>query len=229
MPTLMYLPNLTPLTESQELLPAAYNALLALCDARFPPYPSGTNNEKSTALTSPNEKEREKFKENETSRLKFLDRIARKGIFAGFAHSREHPEIVQLLMDHLKILIDKMGLNAVKHLKDILPLLASPLTDPFATARPALLLSALHCLQSMILCAWPRVVGEDRYRIEVLRVLVLGWRNAGMDGKGGLEAVKKQMRITGRMMVSAGARGDIEMLVRGVEGEGLDELFGIEV
>ncbi|EPE35759.1 hypothetical protein GLAREA_05097 [Glarea lozoyensis ATCC 20868] len=243
MPTLMYLPNLTPLEESLQLLPAAYEALLVLCDARFPQHSNNESKGKSTALTAPNEKERSKFREIETSRLKFLDRIARKGIFAGFAHSREHPEIVQLLMNYLTILIDKMGLNTVKHLKDIIPLLASPLTDPFATARPGLLLAALGCLQGVILNAWVRIVGEGAYRIEVLRVLVVGWRNLvmaggkgvgeekgdGKEGKGGLGDVRREMKVAARMMVSAGARGDVEMLVRGVEGEGLDELFGIGV
>jgi hypothetical protein len=118
MPTLMYLPNLTPLEESLELLPAAYNALIVLCETRFPAssLPIGPGST-TTALTKPNDKEREKFEEIKASRLKFLDRIARKGVFMGFAHSMEHAAIVELLLNQLRVLIDKMGLSAVKHLK----------------------------------------------------------------------------------------------------------------
>jgi len=96
MPTLLYLPSLTPVNESLRLLGGAYGALGVLCDARYPI--------------------REKV-EYEKERIEFLDRVMRQGIFMGYHHSSEYPAIVQLLFEQTKILVEKMGIHAVKNLK----------------------------------------------------------------------------------------------------------------
>jgi len=96
MPTLLYLPNLTPVEESLVLLPAAYSALGVLCDVRF----------------DGGEKVNERFSA--------LDRVMRQGVFMGYNHASEHPAIMQVLLEQMKILVEKMGLHAVKHLKVLL-------------------------------------------------------------------------------------------------------------
>jgi hypothetical protein len=101
MPTLMFLPSITPADESVQLLKPAYEALLVLGDVR-----SGIEE---------TEKGREQVSEQE--RMKFYDRIMRRGILTGYMHAYEHPSIVELLMGQMGILVEKMGVNAVKHLK----------------------------------------------------------------------------------------------------------------
>jgi hypothetical protein len=96
MPTLLYLPSLTPVNESLRLLGGAYGALGVLCDVRYPPG------------------EKEGY---DRERIEFLDRVMRQGVFMGYHHSSEHPAIVQLLLEQTKILVGKMGIHAVKHLK----------------------------------------------------------------------------------------------------------------
>lgn len=118
MPTLLYLPNLTPLSESVQLLPSAYNALVTLCDARFPPI--SADETKVVSLTSrgpKSEKEKEKEISLKKERTKFLDNVMRKGIFMGYTHSMEHPQIVSILITYLRVLTEKMGIESVKHLK----------------------------------------------------------------------------------------------------------------
>jgi len=91
MPTLLYLPNLTPVDESLRLLSSAYGALGVLCDVRY--------------------------EVGEKARIEFLDRVMRMGVFMGYHHASEHPAIVQLLLEQTKVLVEKMGIHAVKHLK----------------------------------------------------------------------------------------------------------------
>lgn len=121
MPTLLYLPNLTPLSESVQLLPSAYNALVVLCDARFPPI--SMDESKVISLTSggpKTEKEKEKEVSLKKERTKLLDRVMRKGVFTGYTHAMEHPEIVSIVITYLRVLTEKMGIESVKHLK-VLP------------------------------------------------------------------------------------------------------------
>lgn len=97
MPTLLYLPNLTPVEESLVLLPAAYKTLCVLCDVRLP------------------------GDENTKERIDALDRIMRQGVLMGYNHASEHPAIVQVILEQMRILVGKMGIHAVKHLKVFLP------------------------------------------------------------------------------------------------------------
>lgn len=93
MPCLMYLPSLTPETESLELLAAAYPALIALARVRFA-----------------EEKQR-------STRCKALDRILRYGVLKGYSHAGEYVRIAELLMTQVVALVDEMGVASVKHLK----------------------------------------------------------------------------------------------------------------
>jgi hypothetical protein len=92
-PTLLFLPNTTPLEESLRVLKPAYLVLFKLGQVRFP------------------------TKSHQPNRMKFLDMIMRQGILQGFLHSRDNIAIVELLLTQLVTLIESMGIHAVKHLK----------------------------------------------------------------------------------------------------------------
>jgi hypothetical protein len=94
LPTLLFLPSITPLEESLQLLPPAYKALETLSVARF------------------GEDEKEKIE-----KMKFFDRVLRKGILMGYFHAQEHPAIVEVLMTQLAFVVSEMGIYSVKHLK----------------------------------------------------------------------------------------------------------------
>lgn len=91
-PTLTYLPNLTPLEESVQLLGPAYGALYALADAQYSP-------------------------EETEQKMKFLDRVMRNGVLRAYNHSSEHVQIVGILIEEINVLVKKMGIYAVKYLK----------------------------------------------------------------------------------------------------------------
>jgi tRNA nucleotidyltransferase (CCA-adding enzyme) len=93
LPYLAYLPTVTPEDESLQLLGAAYPALISLVRTMF----SGRN--------------------VINSRRKHLDKIVRQGILKGYYHAREHVKIMELLVGQITVLVDEMGVWAVKHLK----------------------------------------------------------------------------------------------------------------
>ena len=88
LPTLLYLPSLTPEDESIQLLEPAYKALISLAG---------------------------KLKKDD--KLKSLDKVLRDGIFAGYFHSSEHVRIVEVLVREAGKVVAVIGLPAVKHLK----------------------------------------------------------------------------------------------------------------
>jgi hypothetical protein len=102
MPTLMFLPSITPADESVHILGPAYEALFVLGDVRW-------------GVKETGEKGREEV--NQQDRMKFYDRIMRRGILMGYMYANEHPSIVELLIGEMGVLVEKMGVNAVKHLK----------------------------------------------------------------------------------------------------------------
>jgi hypothetical protein len=93
MPTLLFLPSLTPVDESALLLRSAYEALFVLADVRFP------------------------TKEESYTKMKGLDRIMREGVLQGREHCRDSVKIIEILLEVLDKLICRMGVFSVKHLK----------------------------------------------------------------------------------------------------------------
>jgi hypothetical protein len=93
MPTLLFLPTLTPVEESLSLLTSAYLALFSLGDVRY------------------------RSKNEQSDKFKFLDRIMRQGVLQGFIHSGETVRIAELLFKEIITLFNSMGIHAVKYLK----------------------------------------------------------------------------------------------------------------
>ncbi|KAL8953382.1 MAG: hypothetical protein Q9222_000759 [Ikaeria aurantiellina] len=131
MPYLMYLPSLTPVDESVVLLDAVYDALIALTMVQHA--------------------------SNAALRTKALGAVFRNGILKGYAHAGENVRIAELLMRKAADLVCAMKIHCVKHLKDLLPLIAANLTAPFATAHPPLLEATLETLRVVIVNGWPRL------------------------------------------------------------------------
>jgi tRNA nucleotidyltransferase (CCA-adding enzyme) len=93
LPTLLFLPSLTPVNESLLLLEEAYKALFILSDLRFG------------------------AKKDQSNRNKLLDRILRQGVFHGLDHCRENVRITELLLQEMGDVIDRAGIYSIKHLK----------------------------------------------------------------------------------------------------------------
>ena len=110
MPCLMYLPTLTPEEESVSLLQAAYPALLNLANVR---------NVNPTRKNKPSD-----------DRLVILNKLIRKGILYGLSHAGENVKVAQVLLDQLGQIMTSLGIETVKHLKALIPILSQYLSDP---------------------------------------------------------------------------------------------------
>ncbi|KAK0735681.1 hypothetical protein B0T21DRAFT_190623 [Apiosordaria backusii] len=154
-PTLSYLPSLTPEDESLQLLEPAYKALLILAGKQPSTGKDGTGNPRNN----------------------MLDRLIREGVFTGYFHAKNHVRIVELLCQETVEILEAMGVHAVKHLKDLIPMISTILTDPFASAAPQTLLSAIKALQAILRNCWPRLPPGSVWQDEIINALVLCWLN----------------------------------------------------
>ena len=93
MPSLLYLPPLTPSDQSIQLLAAAYESLYTLARIRYP--------------KDVDSKER----------ARFFDHILRRGVLEGLSHVSENVHIMTVLLKQVDILVQGMGIHSVKHLK----------------------------------------------------------------------------------------------------------------
>ncbi|KAL8657980.1 MAG: hypothetical protein Q9226_001390 [Calogaya cf. arnoldii] len=148
MPYLLFLPSLTPEEESIPLLNATYDTLLSLTLTRF-----------STPASTP-------------LKVRTLDAIFRYGVLKGYTHAGEKVRIAELLMKKSTDFVNAMGVYCVKHLKDLLPVIMTILTAPFATAYPPLLNASLQVLRAIIVNGWPRLAF---HRAEILEGLIVCW------------------------------------------------------
>ncbi len=90
LPSLLFLPSLTPEAASVPLLRAAYRTLLALAaDA-------GQKRRRAGLL---------------------LDRMLREGVFAGYFHASQHMRVVEVLMQSAAQIVEALQVYAVKHLQ----------------------------------------------------------------------------------------------------------------
>ncbi|KAL8667750.1 MAG: hypothetical protein Q9168_007200 [Polycauliona sp. 1 TL-2023] len=188
MPYLLFLPSLTEEEESIPLLDATYDTLLSLTVTRYPtpsPSPSTTNKREKT---------------------KTLDTILRYGILKGYTHAGENPRIAEMLMRKTSDLVDALGIYSVRHLKDLLPIISTILTAPFATAYPPLLDVSVQLLRAIIVNGWPRLAF---HRAEVLEGLVICW--------GRIEEEKE--RTEGLVNVQKGIEDVVRVVVK-VLGDG---------
>jgi tRNA nucleotidyltransferase (CCA-adding enzyme) len=186
MPCLGYLPTLTPEDQSTRLLSVAYPALISLSAALdHTPTPQTTS-----------------------QRIKLLDEVIRKGILMTFTYCPEYAKISTVTTANLAAILNCLGLDSIKHLSFVLPMLSSILTHPFVTASPALLLSSVKALQAVVLNCWPRV---SVYRAEVLKCVAVVWIRMQEEGGGEFEEIKEECRNVVKMLRDAlGGDGEVE-------------------
>jgi hypothetical protein len=180
LPMFTYIPSITPEGESVALLREVFPAVIAL--AQF--LPSDTS--------------------KGDSQERFLDRILREGVLSPLAHfptPSSYPELATLIMSQVPILLGRMGIDTVKHLPDLVPLMSTILREPFALGHKRLLLSTLGALQSVLLNAWPRL---PAYRGAIMMGICMLWgrcveERKKADGQD-VEDVTKQVQESVAMM-----------------------------
>lgn len=180
LPMFTYIPSITPEDESVTLFKEVFRAVIAL------------------ALLLPTETTRG------DNRELFLDKVLREGVLSPLAHfptPSSYPKLATLIMSHVSVILGHMGIDTVKHLPDITPLLSAILQEPFALSHIPLLLSTLTALQSVMLNAWPRVPDHQG---AVMMGLCLLWKQCleeeKKSGGEGVGDVKTQVKETVAML-----------------------------
>jgi len=190
-----YLPSLTPEDDSIMILEAALPALLTLLNSTCPPVPKGQT--------------------YDPVRTKALDKFLRKGILLSYIHAGEHARIAETLLNQLPPILKSMGIDSVKHFKDLIPLLVAVLIDPLGPACPDLLLAATKAMQAVVVNGWPRI---GFWRGETLKGLTVCWLYVAEEGEENEEfaVLKKELRIVAQMLKAVlereeGVEWDVEV------------------
>ncbi|CAK3873400.1 CCA tRNA nucleotidyltransferase, mitochondrial [Lecanosticta acicola] len=176
MPCLSCLPTLTPEPESLALLNQAYPTLLTLTNLRHPPPPTSN-----------------------PQRIKALDSILRRGPLQSYSLLPPHvPSIRATLLAHLTTLLDLLDLNSVKHIIDVLPLIADVLGRPYNPDNREMLFRAADALQALMRNCWPRIA---RWRGEICNGICLQWTAAAAaSSEEGVEDWREKLRETVKLL-----------------------------
>ncbi|KAH8681612.1 hypothetical protein BX600DRAFT_28060 [Xylariales sp. PMI_506] len=158
-PAVLYLPSLTPEDEAVRVLGAAYPVLFQIAGLAYPEDLIG---------------EPTRTPDFSASQRKLLDKIIREGIMVGYHHAKEHIRLVELFCNKMQSIVNGIGILAVKHLKDLIPMIDEITTDPFGTKHPPALFAAIRLLQAIMRCCWPRV---DAYCNEIIKILTVCYLN----------------------------------------------------
>ena len=198
-PLFTYIPSLTPESDSGSLFDTVHAASVLLAQL-LPVKGNGSS-----------------------SRHGFLDKIAREGIVAPLAHfptPSTYPELATTIMSRLRILLECMGIECVKHLPSLVPLVSGILAEPFALSHEALVMSTLKAQQTLMLNAWPRLPG---HRGEIMMGLCLLWKRSMEEKDGanlqGVERVRMEVKETVAML---------DAVMRAVEEEAFVEAWAQE-
>ncbi|KAM3511166.1 hypothetical protein MY11210_005217 [Beauveria gryllotalpidicola] len=188
MPSLLFLPTLTPEADSVALLRAAYRALRTLALAADDPA--------------------------DGKRRALLDRLLREGVLAGYFHASQHIRVVEVLMWAAAQIVEALQIYAVKHLQSLLDLFAPVLTDAFALAYPAAVVAAAQALNTTILNCWPRIVGTPHAE-QILSVVSRCWINIHDSdndrNSSELEMLVKELKKTMTLVASLWKESDEPM------------------
>lgn len=138
------------------------------------------------------------------SRNRLLDKIVRTGILSPLSHfptPSTYPELATTIVSHVSVLVSHMGIDTVKHLPHLIPLLSAILREPFALSHTEVLITTLHTLRAIMLNAWPRISG---HRANVLMGLCLLWKRCmeerGKSGGKDVTEVQSQIKETVAML-----------------------------
>ncbi|CEJ58204.1 hypothetical protein PMG11_06870 [Penicillium brasilianum] len=170
-PCLLSLPTITPEDSSIRLLSAAYPALLSLFKTVY-------------KTPSPKKSKDQNAKDRETYTAK-ISKILRLNLISSFHHissstptaistsaSFPHPRLSTFLLEWITTFANELGISTTKYLQEIIPVLYTTLTNPFGTAHPPLLFTAVSATKFVVLNAHPRIW---RWRGEILGALCACW------------------------------------------------------
>jgi len=195
-----YLPPTSEEVEAARLLEAVYPALIALGRVRYP-------EEGLKSVTT---------QEIRSKRTKFLDKVLRDGVLYGISHCGNHPRILILLFEQLAVFLDELGIEAVKHIQYILPLLTEVLSHPLGKGSLLMLQRAVEGMQALIRNCWPRM---GHYRGEVLKGVTICWLSVEKDGDDAAEELRVALRETVQLLREAlkeecDLRAECEVLIQ---------------
>lgn len=131
-PLLTNIPSLTPEADSRTIFQSVYEPLRSLA---------------ALART-------------EDKRVQFLDKLMREGVLAPLAHfpsPSTYPDLACQIILQISEITALLGIETVKHLPSLVPLLTSIMQDPFILTHRQLTLAALQGLQSLMQNCWPRL------------------------------------------------------------------------
>lgn len=194
-PLLTYIPSLTPESDSVTIFESVYGPL------------------RSLAVLARTEKQR----------VQFVDKLMREGVLAPLSHfpsPSTYPNLASSIIRQINEIAALLGIDAVKHLPALIPLLTSIIQDPFILSHKRLVLAALGGLQSLMQICWPRL-SAHRGAI-TLGLCVLKRRcdeegselNAGEDGGQGtrdleLSNVREELKDTAELLDAVLSQSEI--------------------
>lgn len=158
-PLFTYIPSLTPEADAVTIFKDAYDPLCTLA-----------------ILSTSDEK-----------RTKFYDKIMREGILAPLSHfptPSTYPDLALEILKNVPKIAAHDGIDTVKHLPSLVPLLTSIMQDPFILDHKELTISVILAVQSLIQNCWPRFTvhrGAITLALCILkgRMVEEGWEQAG--------------------------------------------------
>jgi tRNA nucleotidyltransferase (CCA-adding enzyme) len=97
---------------------------------------------------------------SEDKQCKFLDKLMREGVLAPLSHfptPATYPDLACAIIDEIPRIASILGIETVKHLPSLTPLLTGIMQDPFILSRKELTLTTILALQSVMEKCWPRI------------------------------------------------------------------------
>jgi len=180
-PLFTYIPTLTPEPEAVPLFMELFSALTAL-----------------TVLLPENAVQG-------VTREQLFDKMLREGVLSPLTHlptPSTYPELANVIVTQLQVILGHMGIDSVKHLPHIVPLLSAILQEPFIVTHKALTMSTLKALRVLMLNTWPRI---PAHRGAIMMGLCLCWRqcveeNTMRSIEGHVGEVKELVQETAAML-----------------------------
>lgn len=178
LPFFTHIPSLTPEPEAVQLFNELYPTITAL--ALLLPVESGKG----------------------STRSGLLDKVVREGIIAPLGHfptPSAYPELAAVMTRHLPLVVSHLGIETVKHLPTLIPLLSTLLQEPFVVSHKDLTLGTLKAFQAVMQNAWPRIPG---HRGTIMVGLCLCWGRCMEDSYslGYADEMKTEMQDTVAML-----------------------------
>jgi tRNA nucleotidyltransferase (CCA-adding enzyme) len=186
-PLFTHIPTLTPEPASLTLFNAVYDPLINL-----------------SALCA-----------SDPSRIKFLDRTMREGVLAPLSHfptPSTYPHLASSIFSATCTITTHLGIETVKHLPSLVPLVTGVMQDPFVLAHKGLALAVVKVLQALVQNCWPRMAAHRG--AVVLGLCVLRGRVVEeMSGTGGeeeLSEIQAEVKDTAELLDAVLSQSEVK-------------------